>query len=82
MVASLSLTREVAGSSPFSDNYFLSLKSLNSVKTFRKNSIVHFIFVDNRMTKKPNDEAPLFYLYNFHNFFNKNERSVISRIRP
>ena len=39
-----SLTQEVAGLSPFNDKYFLSLNSLNSVlnsvKTFRKNSIV------------------------------------------
>ena len=31
--------REMAGSSPFNDKYFLSLNSSNSVKTFRKNSI-------------------------------------------
>ena len=34
VVASCSLTQEVAGSSPFNDTYFLLL---NSVKTFRKN---------------------------------------------
>ena len=39
LVASLSLTQEVAGSSPFNDKDLLSLNSLNSVKTFRKNSI-------------------------------------------
>ena len=36
VVASWSLTQEVAGSNPFNDKYF----SVNSVKTFRKNSIV------------------------------------------
>ena len=35
VVASRSLTQEVAGLSPFNDK-FLSLNSLNSVKTFRK----------------------------------------------
>ena len=34
VVASWSLTQELTGSSPFNDKY-----SLNSVKTFRKNSI-------------------------------------------
>ena len=38
VVASWSLTQEVAGSSPFNDNYLFSLNTLNSVKTFRKNS--------------------------------------------
>ena len=39
VVASWSLTQEVTGSSPLKDKYFLSLNSLNSVKTFRKNII-------------------------------------------
>ena len=30
------LTKKVAGSSPFNDNFFLLLNSLNSLKTFRK----------------------------------------------
>ena len=44
VVGSWSLTLEVAGSSPFTimANIF-SLNSLNSVKTFRKNSIVDTI---------------------------------------
>ena len=42
MVASWCLTQEVAGSSPFTDKCFLSLNLLNSVKTFRKNSIKAF----------------------------------------
>ena len=37
VVAPWSLTQEVAGSSPFNDNYLSSLNSLNSVKTFGKN---------------------------------------------
>ena len=40
VVAPWSLIQEVIGSSPFNDNYLLLMKSLNSVKTFRKNSIV------------------------------------------
>ena len=39
VVESWFLTQEVAGSSPFNDNYFLSLNLLNSVKTFSKNFI-------------------------------------------
>ena len=39
VVASWSLTQEVAGLIPFNDNYFLSLNLLNSVKSFRKHSI-------------------------------------------
>ena len=39
VVASWSHTQEVAGSSPFNDNYFYSL---NSVKMFRENSINHY----------------------------------------
>ena len=35
VMASWSLAQEAAGSNPFNDTYFLSL---NSVKTFRKNS--------------------------------------------
>ena len=38
VVASWSLTQEVAGLSPFNENYFLSLNSLNSVKTSRESS--------------------------------------------
>ena len=41
MVASWSLTQEVAGLNPFNENYFLTLNSLNSVKTLRKNSNIH-----------------------------------------
>ena len=42
MVESLSLTQEGVGSSPaiFLKNFFLSLNSANSVKTFRENSNV------------------------------------------
>ena len=36
VVVSWSLKQEVAGSSPFNDKNFVSLKLLNSVKTFRK----------------------------------------------
>ena len=32
-------SQEVTDASPFSDKYLLTLNSLNSVKTFRKNSI-------------------------------------------
>ena len=39
MVASWSLTQEVADSIPFNDNYFCP--GVNSEKTFRKNSIFH-----------------------------------------
>ena len=39
VVASWSLTQEVAGLNPFNDKTFLSLNLLKSVKTFRKNSI-------------------------------------------
>ena len=45
VVACWPLTEELAGSSPFNDKYFLSLNSANSVKTFRKNSIVSQIVV-------------------------------------
>ena len=39
VVASWSLTQEMAGSSPFNEKYFCQwIRSLNSVKTFRKNS--------------------------------------------
>ena len=38
VVALGSLTQEMACSSPFNDKYFLSLTSLKSGKTFRKNS--------------------------------------------
>ena len=41
MVASWSLTQEVAGLNPFNENYFLTLNSLNTVKTLRKNSNIH-----------------------------------------
>ena len=40
VVAPWSLAQEVACSSPFNDKYLLFMNSLNSVKTFRKNSIV------------------------------------------
>ena len=43
VVASSSLTQEVAGLRPFNKKYFLSL---NSVKTFRKNSIGLIIVTD------------------------------------
>ena len=36
VVASWSLTQEVAGLSPFNDKYYLSLNLANSVKIFRK----------------------------------------------
>ena len=39
VVAFWSLTQEVAGLSPCNDKYFLSLNLLDSVQTFRKNSI-------------------------------------------
>ena len=39
VVASWSLTQELVGSSPFNDKISLSLDLLNSVKTFRENSI-------------------------------------------
>ena len=40
MVASWSLTQEMAGSAPFyCKHFYWALNSLNSVKTFRKNSI-------------------------------------------
>ena len=39
VVASWSLTQEVAGSNPFTVYKFFWLNSANSVKTFRKNSI-------------------------------------------
>ena len=41
VVASWSLIQEVVGLSPFNDTYILSLNSLNSVKTFMKNSIIN-----------------------------------------
>ena len=45
VVASWSLTQEVSGSSPFTVmTIFLSLNSLNSVKTFRKNSSVFLTY--------------------------------------
>ena len=40
VVMSWSLTQDVAASSSFNENYFLSLDLLNSVKTFSKNSNV------------------------------------------
>ena len=48
VVSSLSLTQEILGSSPtllflYFINFFLSLNSQNSVKTFRENSIVHLL---------------------------------------
>ena len=48
VVALWSLTQEEADLSHFDDKYFLSLNWLNSVKTFRKNSMVsieHFDYV-------------------------------------
>ena len=40
VIESWPITQEVTGSSPFNDKYFLPLNSANSVKTFRKNSVV------------------------------------------
>ena len=43
VIASWSLTQEVAGSSPFTiATITLSLNSANSVKTFRENSIMKY----------------------------------------
>ena len=50
VVACWSLTQEVAGSSPFTVmGNFLSLNSANSVKTFRKNSNVNQLFLENKV---------------------------------
>ena len=45
VTASWSLTQEVAGLSPVNVKYFLSLNSVNSMKIFRKNSIVYVLLV-------------------------------------
>ena len=49
MVASSSLTQDVAGSNPFTviTYMFLSLNFLNIVKTFREHSYVYTLFSPN-----------------------------------
>ena len=52
VVAPWSLTQEVAGLNPFNDKYLLLMNSLNSVKTFRNNSIV---WIQSRLVQAKSD---------------------------